>query len=89
MPPTALDGPAVTELVVRATCNRRMPRPLSPVPLVCAARAAAQVLQCICKTCSRLLLPDSEKRKWSRWAGGAGPRGRALVQGSAEGVLGK
>jgi hypothetical protein len=25
-----------------------------------------QVLQCICKTCSRLLLPDAEKRKWSR-----------------------
>ena len=25
-----------------------------------------QVLQCICKTCSNLLLPDEERRKWSR-----------------------
>ncbi|GBF92585.1 DNA-directed RNA polymerase III subunit [Raphidocelis subcapitata] len=25
-----------------------------------------QVLQCICKTCSRLLLSDADKRKWSR-----------------------
>lgn len=32
-----------------------------PVPVT-----APQVLQCICKTCSRLLLPDTEKRKWSR-----------------------
>jgi DNA-directed RNA polymerase III subunit RPC1 len=29
-------------------------------------KATLQVLQCICKTCSHLLLPDSEKRRWAR-----------------------
>jgi len=28
-----------------------------------------QVLQCICKSCSRLLLTEAEQRKWSRWVG--------------------
>jgi DNA-directed RNA polymerase III subunit RPC1 len=23
-----------------------------------------QLLQCICKTCSRVLLPEEERRKW-------------------------
>ena len=39
------------------------PPPLPPPP--------AQVLQCICKTCSHLLLTDAEKRKWSRCGRGA------------------
>ncbi len=26
-----------------------------------------QILQCICKNCSRVLLPDEERRVWLRW----------------------
>lgn len=31
-----------------------------------------QVLQCICKTCSRVLLPEQERQQWLRCAGEGG-----------------
>lgn len=26
-----------------------------------------QILQCICKSCSRVLLPDTERQVWLKW----------------------
>lgn len=38
-----------------------------------------QILQCICKSCSRVLLPEEERKIWLKWVRGGQPLLEAAV----------